>query len=135
MGVGKDRFRAIPLFADLDDAQVRAIAHMACPKDHAPGETVMREGDLAWEVVAIEAGSARVEREGEPIGDLGPGDVVGELGVFTRGRRTATIVATTSMNCLSFTEYDVRRLAHLAPQAVARMRNAGMLRGLRARAA
>ena len=40
------------------------------------GKELVREGDYSYDVLAIEEGTARVDRHGEHIADLGPGDVV-----------------------------------------------------------
>ena len=57
----------------------------------------MREGDYSYDVLAIEEGTARVDRDGEHVAELGPGDVVGEMGVLERAQRNATVVATSPM--------------------------------------
>ena len=57
----------------------------------------MREGDLGASMFAIVSGKVAVsvrERDGETrVAVLGPGDIVGEMSLFTGARRSATVTA------------------------------------------
>ena len=57
------------------------------------------------------------------MAELGPGDVLGEMGVLERGRRSATVVAKTPMLLVTLTTWDVRRLGKSAPGAVEHLRS------------
>ena len=60
------------------------------------GETLVREGDEGRELFLILDGVLSVEQGGEPIAQVGPGAILGEKALLGDGRRTATLVATTS---------------------------------------
>jgi CRP-like cAMP-binding protein len=116
------RLKKIPVFADLTDEELGHIAALAAEVSVPESKELVREGDYSYDVLAIEEGTARVERHGENIADLGPGDVFGEMGVLRREQRNATVVATSPMLLVTLTSWDVRRLQKTAPDAVARMR-------------
>ena len=116
------RLRAIAVFADLDDEQLEHIAALAAEVSVPKGKELVREGDYSYDVLAIEEGTARVERHGRQIADLGPGDVVGEMGVLKREQRNATVVATSPMRLVTLTSWDIRRLQKTAPNAVEHLR-------------
>jgi CRP/FNR family cyclic AMP-dependent transcriptional regulator len=61
-------------------------------------------------MIAIESGTAEVRRDGGVVASVGPGDVVGELGVLEKGMRNASVVATSSMRLIRMTNWDVKRL-------------------------
>jgi CRP/FNR family cyclic AMP-dependent transcriptional regulator len=82
------RLRNIPVFSDLDDEEIAHIAALAAEVSVPDGKELVREGDYSYDVLAIEEGTATVERDGEHIADLGPGDVVGEMGVLESSQRT-----------------------------------------------
>ena len=86
------------------------------------GKELVREGDYSYDVLAIEEGTARVERDGRHLADLGPGDVVGEMGVLERSQRNATVIATSPMLLVTLTSWDIRRLGKTAPRAVEHLR-------------
>ena len=78
----------------------------------------MREGDDPYDLLAIEEGTAKVEEEGQQIASLGPGDVIGEIGVLERGQRNATVTATSPMTLVTLDRWDVKRLQRQAPSAI-----------------
>jgi CRP/FNR family cyclic AMP-dependent transcriptional regulator len=117
------RLRKIPVFADLSDDELGHIAALAAEVSVPAGKELVREGDYSYDVLAVEEGTARVERHGQRIADIGPGDVVGEMGVLERSQRNATVVATSPMLLVTLTSWDVRRLAKSVPNAVEHLRD------------
>ena len=116
------RLKKIPVFADLSEEELGHIAALAAEVSVPDGKELVREGDYSYDVLAIEEGTARVERDGSRLADLGPGDVVGEMGVLERSQRNATVVATSPMLLVTLTSWDIRRLAKTAPAAVDHLR-------------
>ena len=116
------RLRSIPVFADLDDEEIGHIAALAAEVSVPEGKELVREGDYSYDVLAIEEGTARVERDGQFLDDVGPGDVVGEMGVLERSQRNATVIATSPMLLVTLTSWDIRRLHKSAPKAVEHLR-------------
>jgi CRP-like cAMP-binding protein len=85
------------------------------------GKELVREGDYSYDLIAIEEGTARVHHGDETIAQLGPGDVVGEIGVLERAQRNASVTATSSMMLVTLTGWDVRRLRKEVPEVVERL--------------
>lgn len=116
------RLKKIPVFADLSDDQLAQIAALAAEVSVPEGKELVREGDYSYDVLAIEEGTARVTRAGAEIAQLGPGDVIGEMGVLERDQRNATVVATSSMLLVTLTGWDIKRLEKSAPELVQHLR-------------
>jgi CRP-like cAMP-binding protein len=116
------RLKKIPVFADLSDEEIGHITSLAAEVSVPEGKELVREGDYSYDVLAIEEGTARVERNGRHLADLGPGDVVGEMGVLERSQRNATVIATSPMLLVTLTSWDIRRLRKTAPKAVDHLR-------------
>jgi CRP-like cAMP-binding protein len=117
-----ERIAAIPLFADLPDDELEAVASSAREHEVASGHAVATEGDFGHALFAIESGTAEIVSDGAPVGAVGPGDVVGEVAVLTSGRRTASIVATSPLRMIVWFKPDVWRLERSAPEAARRLR-------------
>jgi CRP/FNR family cyclic AMP-dependent transcriptional regulator len=117
------RLKRLPVFADLDDEALGHIASLAAEVSVPEGKELVREGDYSYDVLVIEEGTARVERGGQQIAELGPGDVIGEMGVLERHQRNATVVATSPMLLMTLTSWDIRRLRKSAPEVVDHLRS------------
>jgi CRP/FNR family transcriptional regulator, cyclic AMP receptor protein len=105
-----EHLRSVPLFATMSEPDLRKIATFATEDSAPAGATLMREGDYANDMVAIEDGAAEVLQDGRTIGTLGPGDVFGEIGLLERRQRTASVVASSPMRLIRLTSWDVKRL-------------------------
>ncbi len=116
------RLRRIPAFADLDEGDLDRIAALASEVSVPAGKVLVREGDWSYEMLAIEEGTADVLRAGARIAQLGPGDVVGEIGVMDKAPRSATVTATAPMLLITLDRWDVKKLARQAPAAVDHLR-------------
>ncbi len=111
-------------FAELPDEELDVVAASADEVEFAAGQAIAREGDLGHCLYVIESGAANVLADGEVIGEVGPGDVVGEIAVLASGRRTASVVSATPLRALAWFKRDVWALEQTAPEAARRLRAA-----------
>lgn len=117
-----NRLKNIPVLADLDPAAKQIFSTLASEVSVPEGKELVREGDYSYEMMAIEEGTARVTRGGEHVADLGPGDIVGEIGVVEKGRRNATVTATSPMVLVTLDRWDARRLAKQSPAVLEQLK-------------
>ena len=80
-----------PIFAPLPPPALEALAVRLEPRLLAAGETVFAQGDPGDDYYLIEAGRVRVEVDGEPVAELGPGEGFGEIALLRPVPRTATV--------------------------------------------
>ena len=118
------RLAGISLFAGLPEQELDTLASSAAEVEFAAGESLTTEGDLGHCLFVIELGKAGVTSGGETLGEVGPGDVVGEIAVLSSGRRTASVVAQTPLRALRWFKTDVWALEGRAPESVQRLRAA-----------
>jgi CRP-like cAMP-binding protein len=109
------RLRGIELFASLSDDELGRVARLAHDASIDEGATLLQKGTWAYQLFAIEEGSAEVRRDDETVATLGTGDVVGETGVVQRALRNASVVATSPLRVIFFTQADVGRLSKEIP--------------------
>ena len=79
---------------------------------------VVKEGGYSNHFFAIEEGTAKVERDGEQIGDLGPGDVFGEQGLLEKQERSATVTATSRLRVIKIEHWELSRMRKTMPEVV-----------------
>jgi CRP/FNR family transcriptional regulator, cyclic AMP receptor protein len=96
-----ERLRALPLFGDLDAYDLSHIARWVEEATAEPGELLIEQGTMPYELFVIEEGTVDVVRDGEPIASLGAGDVVGEIALLGQHRRIASVVARTPVRVLT----------------------------------
>ena len=116
------RLKDIPVFADLTPEGVQTIATFASEVSVPAGKELVREGDYSYDMLAIEEGTAEVTRGGEHVADLGPGDIVGEIGVVDKSTRNATVTATSAMVLVTLDRWDVKRLSKQSPEVMEHLR-------------
>lgn len=90
----------VPLFADLSRRVRKIVAQHADEVAVAVGTEIVSEGALAHELFVLVEGTVEVSEGGTMIRQLGPGDVVGEIGVLKTHKRTATVTATTPVRAI-----------------------------------
>jgi CRP-like cAMP-binding protein len=114
--------KTIPLFAEVPDEQLRKIAPFAETDEFAEGQVVVKEGGYSNHFFAIEEGTAQVDRDGEHIGDLGPGDVFGEQGLLEKQERSATVTATSRLRVIKIEHWELSRMRKTMPEVVEELR-------------
>jgi len=110
--------KTIPLFAEVPEDKLRKIAPFAETDEFAEGQVVVKEGGYSNHFFAIEDGTAEVERGGERIADLGPGDVFGEQGLLTKQERSATVTATSRLRVIKIEHWELSRMRKTMPEVV-----------------
>lgn len=90
----------VPLLAGLDRKQLEKVGRLADEVDLAAGKVVARQGASADEFFIIVDGTVRIERDGQHLRDLGPGDFFGELAMLGKMPRTATATCITACRLL-----------------------------------
>jgi CRP-like cAMP-binding protein len=100
--------RRVPLFSDLEERDLEAVANTLREVTFRAGQEVTTEGGGGVGFFIIEEGQATVTVHGTERGKLGPGDYFGEVALIARTDRTATITADTELRCLGMTSWDFR---------------------------
>jgi CRP-like cAMP-binding protein len=108
VSVTTDQLKQIPLFAGLDDRELRPIANTLRERTFKAGQPVTEEGRSGVGFFVIESGEATVSVDGKDVRKLGPGDYFGEIALISEGARSATIVADTDLVCHGLTSWDFK---------------------------
>lgn len=117
--------RTIPALSGSSTRELRRMASLMDVVSVPAGTVLTREGAFENQVFLLVEGAVGVSVGGDPVAELGPGEVVGELGVLDRHRRrTATTTATTDVTALVLTPRGLDSLLRGFPRAAALVRGA-----------
>jgi putative ABC transport system ATP-binding protein len=111
----------LALFRGCTKRQLRSVAKLARVVQIEPGEMLITAGSASTDAYLITAGSAeatgsKVKGRGGSTVRFGPGDVVGELGLLLDRPRSATVRATTPLECLALGRDDLRAAVETSPE-------------------
>jgi CRP-like cAMP-binding protein len=123
------RIAAFPDFATLPAEELDELAAALSELEVEAGATVITLDDYGTAIYFIEQGEADVVPDGgEADRGVGPGDVVGEIGLLLTGQRTASVVARTPMRLLSLSGQDFDRIRARVPEVERSLRRLGLER-------
>jgi CRP/FNR family cyclic AMP-dependent transcriptional regulator len=98
--------------------------------EFSEGATVVREGSVEPAFFVILEGRATVVRNGRTVARLSPGDFFGEISLLDPGPRTASVVASSPIRCLTLSGQDFRQILEREPRVASKIA-AGLARRLR----
>jgi CRP/FNR family transcriptional regulator, cyclic AMP receptor protein len=90
----------VPLFQGLDRTSLGHVGRLADEIDLPADKLLLAEGELPYEFFIVVEGQVRIDRDGEQLNMLGPGDFLGEIALLDGGRRTATATTETPVRLL-----------------------------------
>ena len=121
--------RAVPLFADLDDRSLQAVAIVTRETSAKAGEVLMLEGEPGDAFYVIVDGTVRIEHGDRTIRSMTAGGFLGEIALVDRGARTATATCVTDCRLLEIRAHEFERVMDTMPAVHRRIRAAIERRG------
>lgn len=115
MRMDAGELRAVAVFADLSDEDLKWVSERAHAVEVPIGTHLVSRGDVAYKFFGIVDGHASVSVDGSPVASLGPGSCFGEMAVLEAERRNADVVATTPMQLVTLLAWDLREMAEKLP--------------------
>jgi CRP/FNR family transcriptional regulator, cyclic AMP receptor protein len=112
--VYSDVLRQAPLFAGLDDEAADALSAAMVEDRLQRGEVLFHEGDQGDRLYVVTEGKVKLGRTSADgrenlLAILGPGQMFGELSLFDRGPRSATVTAVTDCRMRSLSHDELGR--------------------------
>ncbi len=114
-GGNKELLSRVPLFSDLDEAELDRVAQVAVQRSFPKGTRVFHEGDPGDSCYIVRSGEMRVTREHSDgraitLANLTTGDIFGELAMFDGQARSASVEAIQDAELLALPASDVKAL-------------------------
>jgi CRP-like cAMP-binding protein len=123
MTVDVERLRRLPLFGELDHHDLSTIARHVGETDAPEGQVLFEQGSIPYEMFVIEEGTAEVTKDGQTVGTIGPGDVVGEIGLLRFERRMATVRVTSPIRAVTVSADDLQQIEEEMPEIAGQLRS------------
>ncbi|HSE50087.1 MAG TPA: DUF1003 domain-containing protein [Terriglobales bacterium] len=118
----------VPIFSLMDEDERALLAERMEVREVSKGETIFHHGDAGDSLMIIKSGRVQVyveNTEGQKIilGEIEPGEILGEISLFDPGPRSATAVAVEGSELLVLDHDDLweamQRKPHIAKDMLA----------------
>jgi diguanylate cyclase (GGDEF)-like protein len=116
-----DILASVDLFKSLNANQLDKLLARSSQRVYPPGHAVIRQGEAGHSIYVVLSGRVRIV-ESLPdnpaemfLGELGQGEVFGELGVLRDRPRSATVIPLERTVCLVIPEADFMDALHASP--------------------
>ena len=116
-----DLLHTIPLFARFDHRHLERLGMLTDEVDVPAGKVLIRQGDSGDDLMIVVSGRVGVDRDGQRINQLGPGDFFGEIALIERGPRTATCTAEAPTRLLVVNHRDFHAVMDEFPEVAAQV--------------
>ena len=116
--------REVRLFKDIAEPELAALAGSLRERPLKRGQVLFREGELGEEMFVVRRGSIVISkpvtgRVEQVLARIGPGDFFGEMSLFDRSPRSATVQSDSDATLLVLDRGAMSRLTEQSPRAAA----------------
>ena len=116
--------REVRLFKDIAQPELTTLAETLRERPLKRGQVLVREGEAGEEMFVVLRGSMVISkavtgRVEQVLARIGPGDFFGEMSLFDRSPRSATVQADADATLLVLDREALRRLTEQNPRAAA----------------
>lgn len=116
-----DAFRECRLLSGFTDTGIQILANASVPRSFPAGSILFTEQSAADSMFVIGKGrvllSTRGERSDISLGELGPGECLGEVSLVAPGQRMCTATAGSAVTAFELRHTDFQKLIGSKPQA------------------
>lgn len=116
-----EALRGCGLLSGFTDTGIQILAGICSAKSYPAGSMIFAESMVSDAMIVIGEGKVALSTKGErgdlPLGELGPGDWLGELSLINPGQRMCTATATAAVTAYEIRQSDFQKLVATKPQA------------------
>jgi len=118
-----DLLGKLSLFRSLEREQLLALTARAVEQVYPPGHVVVRQDEVAEKLYVILSGRVRVVESAQDtpfmerfLGEMGHGEIFGELGILVDQPRVASVLAVEHTRCLVLPHHDFLQVLKGSPE-------------------
>ena len=103
-----ERFKKIPMFNGLTMEQLKKMLHICSKKNYKSQEYIYQMGEESKNMFILLKGEISIMfNTGLELQSITPAGAVGEMGIFTGGKRSASVIAVTDCITLNFSKKEL----------------------------
>lgn len=121
--------RDTEVFRHLSPSALTQLLRRFARRSFTTGDMVIKEGEPGDAFYLIETGQVKVERHGEPLAELGPGECFGELALLRGAPRAASVCCLGVCSLLVLERHDFRAVLSHDFSAAIRLQQLAAARG------
>lgn len=112
--MNEDILAGVDLFSTLDKKELQTLANSCQERTYTAGSTILSQGDTGVGLYVIKSGKVQVIQANNPdraetvLGELGAGDVLGEMALLDDLPRSASAIAAEEVQALLLPIWDFR---------------------------
>jgi voltage-gated potassium channel len=118
----------IPLFEGLASEDLARIAGWLEPIDVPADWHLLNQGSYPDGFFVVLEGTVRIERNGDPVAELGPGEFFGEIALLEDNKRTASVATATRVRAAVMDQADFFEMTAQIPAISKRITDAAISR-------
>ncbi len=111
----------IPLFRHLTYQEINYVMSAAVVKRFAPGDLIIREGDVGGEMFVMLTGKVNVVKSGHILSSFGAGSFFGEMGLLDSAPRSASVEAVEPSSMLALPREHVFEVMRQQPELAVKL--------------
>ena len=119
----RDLLRDVPLFADCTTEEIELVARLGQELTAGEGHYLAHEGHRGGVFTVLLEGTADVLVGDERVRGLRPGDYLGEIATVVGGRRTASVITTSPVRAMTFSDSSFETVLSRSPHLRARIQH------------
>lgn len=108
----------LSFFEGFDRASLDEIEAMGEPVEVEPGAVITEQGRVGQEAYVVRRGEVEVVVNGHTVATAGPGSLLGEMALLDLRPRSATLVARTPVELISYGSEQFRAIVEEMPSDV-----------------
>jgi CRP/FNR family transcriptional regulator, cyclic AMP receptor protein len=117
-----DALRASPLFKGFTDTGLQILSAIAVERSYPAGSPLFVDNMVADSLLIVVEGKVRLSAKGpsgeeSSLGEVGPGQPLGQVSLVSKGKRMCTATATSNVIALEIRQADFHKLMAQKPQA------------------
>ena len=117
-----EEVKSVEIFKNFDNNEIDTLISKSHKRNFEPNQNIVNENDEGNSLFIILSGNARVyidkNDENIKLGLLSSGDAFGEFSLLTGDKRTATVKATTHLQCLEISKDALQNIIEKNPSLI-----------------